>query len=163
MCTAENVSFYLLIYLTSVKFNTPNLFQEFSLSPGWKTPWACPGADGIRDSDVTIFHWRHRPAPVTSHPIRCEDRLANWQTRKCTNRSTEFSTAPASTPAELEEVRCVKYEFLRPGISPTVNYSIIWNLCTFLSQFCYLGAVKWSDLCCYNIELVPQKRLVPFG
>lgn len=42
--------------LTSVKFNTLNLFQEFSLSPGWKTPWACPGADGIRDSDVTIFH-----------------------------------------------------------------------------------------------------------
>lgn len=42
ICTAANVSLCLLIYFKE-KFNV----QEFSLSAGWESPWACPRADGI--------------------------------------------------------------------------------------------------------------------
>lgn len=102
-----------------------------SVSPEWGSPWGSPVC--VIQSDV--FTDVTAPPPVSWHPIRTQEGGADWQTRKCTNRTTEFSAAPASTPAELEEVRW-KNEFLRPGIFSmltTISFEIVVVFLSFVT------------------------------
>lgn len=131
-----------------MKFNTLNWVQRFNLLPGW---------------DRWRLSFRRHAFSLTSLPrlpwadIQSEARNAVRSDRPGnTPIARQLSAAPASTPAELEEVRCVKYEFLRTGILSTLTKVSFENI-LLLILFCNRGT-KCSTVCDYNIELVSQQR-----